>query len=128
MRYFFISCVFFLFQACSDKDKIPANILSKSKMQTVLWDLLRADEYVISVAAADSTLNVKDKSIELYEQVFKMHNVTKNEFQKSLVFYQARPDLLKVILDSITNQQRVIMERQYKPRPDTVKRREKPIE
>ena len=127
MRYFLIAGLFFLFQSCLNKDKIPANVLSKKKMQSVLWDLLRADEYVVDYATKDSTLNKKEKSIELYEQVFRIHHITKNEFQKSLDFYQGRPDLLKIILDSISNRQRLIMEKQYNSRPDTGKKQVKPV-
>ena len=127
MRYFLFVCVVFLFQACLNKDKIPANVLSKTNMQSVLWDLLRVDEYITDYAAKDSTLNKKDKSIELYEQVFRIHNITKNEFQKSLDFYQGRPDLLKIILDSMSSRQRIIMEKQYKSESDSVKKKTKAI-
>ena len=127
MRYFLIVCLSFLFQSCIDKDKIPVNVLSKKNMQSVLWDLMRADEYVADYGGKDSTLNKKEKSIELYEQVFRIHNITRNEFQKSLDFYQGRPDLLKIILDSITNWQRLIMEKQYKSLSDSIKKRTKAI-
>jgi uncharacterized protein DUF4296 len=71
-------------------------------------------------------LNNKDKSIELYEQVFRIHNITKNEFQKSLDFYQARPDLLKIIFDSISSRQRLVLEKNYNSRPDSVKKQVNP--
>ncbi len=97
-------------------------------MQLVLWDLLRADEYVVNNASKDSTLNIKVKSIELYDQVFRIHNITKDEFQKSLDYYQSRPDLLKVILDSISSQGRYIMEKQYNTKPDSIKKQARSVE
>ena len=127
MRYYPIAFFLFLFQSCLEKNNIPPGVLSKDKMQSVLWDMLRADQFVIDNASRDSLLNKEKKSIELYEQVFKVHHITKNDFQKSLDFYQGRPDLLKIIIDSITNQQRVIMEKQYQSKPDTVNKKIKPV-
>ena len=127
MRYFLIAFFLFLFQSCVEKDKLPANVLSKNKMQSVLWDLLRADEFVVNNSTKDSALNIRDKSIELYDQVFRIHNITRDEFQKSLDYYQTRPDLLKVILDSISNQGRLVVESQYN-RPDSIKKQPKSIE
>jgi hypothetical protein len=128
MRYFIIACFLFLFQSCLNKDKIPSNVLPPKKMQLILWDMLRADEYISNNVAKDSTLNTKDKSIELYEEVFRIHNITKNEFQKSLDYYQSRPDLLRVILDSISSQGRNIMEKQYSSKPDSIKKRPKAVD
>ena len=128
MRYFLIAFFLFLFQSCLNKDKIPSNVLPLKKMQLVLWDLLRADELIGSKISKDSSLDIKDKSIEMYEQVFRIHNITKNEFQKSVDYYQTRPDLLRVILDSISSQGRNIMARQYNSKPDSIKKQLKSVE
>ena len=120
MRYFLITCFFLLFFSCTNRDKVPDNVLSPKKMQSVLWDMLRADQFVATYVVKDTGLNKKQESIKLYQQVFQIHNISKEKFQKSLEFYQNRPDLLKVILDSIFNNQRTMMERLHQPRHDSL--------
>ena len=89
-------------------------------MQSVLWDMLRVDQFVVTYVAKDTGLNKKQESIKLYEQVFRIHKTSKEKFQKSLDFYQNRPDLLKVILDSIFNNQRTMMEKLHQPKHDSL--------
>ncbi|MFI5133670.1 MAG: DUF4296 domain-containing protein [Chitinophagales bacterium] len=100
---FFISI--FLF-ACSGKNKIPRAVLPKQEMRAVLWDMLRADEFLAAyVLPKDSSLNKKKKSTELYEQVFRIHHINRDEFKKSFSFYQSHPSLMKDILDSLSAKQ-----------------------
>ena len=120
MRYFLVTCFFFLFFSCSNRDKVPANVLSPKKMQSVLWDMLRVDQFIVNYVARDTLLDKKQESIRLYEQVFKIHKISREEFQKSLDFYQNRPDLLKVILDSIFNNQKTMMEKVHQPKHDSL--------
>ena len=120
MRYFLMTYSFFLFFSCSNRDKVPADVLSPKKMQSVLWDMLRADQFVATYVVRDTALDKKKESIKLYEQVFRVHHISKEKFKKSVDFYQKRPDLLKVILDSIFNKQRTMMENRYPPRHDSL--------
>jgi hypothetical protein len=66
-----------------------------------MWDLMRADAYVTDFIMKDSTCDKKVESIKLYEKIFSIHSTTRETFKKSLAFYQSRPDLLKVINDSL---------------------------
>lgn len=76
-------------------------MLSQEKMTNILWDLLRADEFVYNYALKDSTRDKKQESIKLYEQVFRIHGTSKEQFEKSFTFYQSRPDLFKEVMDSL---------------------------
>ena len=88
--------------ACGKKEKIPAGILPVPQMTNVLWDLMLADEMVAMQYPVD-TANVRfDTSLVLYSQVAKAHNTTQKQFQQSLQFYKKRPDLMQVIIDSLT--------------------------
>src|SRR5687768_11449882 len=100
---FIISILFIFLFSCIKKQKIPNNILDQDQMTLLLWDMIRADEFVYNYVMKDSTLDKKQESIKLYEQVFRLHGTTKEEFEKSLAFYQARPDLLKPVMDSLRN-------------------------
>lgn len=76
-------------------------MLDQDQMTKVMWDLIRADEYVYNFIMKDSARDKKQESIKLYEQVFRIHHTSKEEFEKSLYFYQRRPDLLKPVMDSL---------------------------
>jgi hypothetical protein len=82
--------------------------------------MLRVDQFIVNYVARDTLLDKKQESIRLYEQVFKIHKISREEFQKSLDFYQNRPDLLKVILDSIFNNQKTMMEKVHQPKHDSL--------
>jgi len=100
--------------SCSDKKPIPEEILSQEKMQVVLWDVIRADELVSYNSITDSSLNKSARTAELYSKIFKIHGISKTSFEKSMQFYQLRPDLLQPILDSLkysSERKTIIVER-----------------
>src|SRR5438067_1469932 len=102
MRYLFSVIVFSLVLiSCNHQQSIPKNILQPSKMQAVLWDLLRADEVVNFYIVKDSTYRTLEKRTNLYQSVFKIHNISKTEFKNSLRFYEDHPEFLKPIVDSM---------------------------
>ena len=117
MRKIFLILFFPLFFiACSGKNRIPKGVLSKERMEAVLWDLVRADEFVAGyVLPGDSSLDKKQESIMLYEQVFRIHHSSKEEFKKSFSFYQSHPSLFKIILDSLQARQSALAAEQNKP-------------
>ena len=119
-----LAVIFFI--GCINKNKIPGGVLLQEQMRMVMWDLMRADEYVTNFILKDSTLNRKAESIKLYEQVFQMHGTSQERFKQSLAFYQSRPDLLKPITDSLRSNERKALENQYstpKPGIDSIKKK-----
>jgi hypothetical protein len=94
----------FAIAACTGKNKIPKGILSRPKMEAVLWDLISADEFVSGyILPQNPSIDRKKESFKLYDQVFRMDKTSSDEFRKSLSFYQSHPYLLKDILDSINS-------------------------
>jgi hypothetical protein len=92
--------------ACSNDKSIPSGILSQDKMTGVLWDMIEADQYAQTIAKdtafVDSAdLNLKLENLRLYEQVFQLHHVTRDEFRKSYKYYMDHPDLTQVLFDSL---------------------------
>jgi len=67
-----------------------------------MWDLLRADQYVAGSALKDSATKKKNESLKLYEEIFHLHHITRNQFKKSYDYYSSRPDLFQPILDSLS--------------------------
>ena len=40
-----LGILLFTAAGCSDKNNIPSGILSREKMEGVLWDMIQADQY-----------------------------------------------------------------------------------
>jgi hypothetical protein len=93
-------CIVLLF-VFSCKPSLPDGILKPDKMKLVLWDISRADELVNYYSIKDSTFKKPEKYNAFYDTVFRLHNITNQEFNKSFQYYQDRPALLKIILDSL---------------------------
>jgi hypothetical protein len=88
--------------ACTNTKKTPENILPKQKMQSVLWDMIQADRFSVLFVAKDSAKkNLQTENLKSYEKVFQIHQISKDEFVKSYKYYLTRPDLAKLIFDSI---------------------------
>jgi len=100
MRTFLLLFVMFSILSCSNKSG-NTTFLKADKMEAVLWDLMRVDELVNQKHQKDSTLDKYGESVALYKQVFQIHNISEEQFKSSLQHYQANPNYLKPILDSL---------------------------
>ena len=89
-----------LFFSCTQKTKIPGTILPPDKMEKVLMDMLRAEEF-LNQRQSDSAIADSFNRVKLYQSVLTLHKTTKENFKKSFTFYEAHPDWLKVVLDSM---------------------------
>lgn len=107
MKNFFIAClVSSLIYACADKDKLPKGVLPKQQMREVMWDMIRAGEFLNGfVFNKDSSLNKIAESEKWYEKIYQLHKISKAEFEKSYAYYNGRPALMKEILDSLAKRQ-----------------------
>lgn len=90
----------FIISSCARKDN-QEKILPEKKMREVMWDMIRADQYVTDFLLKDSTKKKKDESVKLYDEIFHLHKITADEFKKSLAYYSSRPDLMRPIIDSL---------------------------
>lgn len=86
--------------ACSGDD-VPANLIPIDKMKTITWDMMRAGELAQDLYAKD-TITINQKTIMLYQQVFAVHGISKEDFYQSAKYYQAHPDLNEILVDSIS--------------------------
>lgn len=116
--------------ACSGKNKIPDGILPQQKMESILWDMISADEFVSGyVMPKNPSLDRKQESLRLYDKIFHIYKVDKEEFWKSLSFYQSHPSLLMNVLDSINAKHSVIPSRSIHPKLiDSLKLKDKAIQ
>jgi hypothetical protein len=95
-----IFLLFALFLSCSEKEQ-KQDILPEKEMREVMWDMMRADQYVAAFLLKDSTRNKKAESIKLYEEIFRIHKITREQFKTSFDYYSAQPDLFRPIIDSL---------------------------
>jgi hypothetical protein len=89
---------------CTDRSKIPDDIIRQPRMEKILWDMVQADRYVQSFVInrkEDSPSVRKENAAIMYEQVFRLNGITRQEFIKSYKYYLGRPDIAKTMFDSI---------------------------
>ena len=76
-------------------------ILPVNTMKTVMWDMMKADEWFVRTSQKDSLAKKKREDIRVYEQVFAVHRITRKQFYNSYKFYETHPVALKELLDSV---------------------------
>jgi Domain of unknown function (DUF4296) len=88
---------------CSDKKSVPSGILPRDKMENVLWDMIQADQYaaVLTKDSAAHIADLKTERLRLYDQVFRMHDVSRDKFRKSYQYYSDHPELSQDLFDSL---------------------------
>jgi hypothetical protein len=95
--------------ACGSDKPVPAGVLPPEKMQEVVWDLMRADQFVVGFAIPkDSALNKDAEKIKWYNRVLGIHRVSEQQFKESFRYYQTRPDLVAIMMDSIARKEEKI--------------------
>jgi hypothetical protein len=100
MRIFSISVFLIIFIGCSSNG-IHKGILPPERMQLVVYDLIRVDEFINNYVIKDSTIDIKKKRTILYQQVFKVHKTSREQFFSSYKYYQQNPKLQKQLFDSL---------------------------
>ena len=82
-----------------------------------MWQVMQADAVVNRRAMTDTSLKRFDTSLLLYGQIFEAQKISADQFKKSVRFYEARPDLLQIIFDSLQHR----VDAFSAPKADTVK-------
>jgi hypothetical protein len=99
MRLIALIIISSLLFSCSSS--VPRGIIGPDEMKQIVFDLIRADQFIDNYVTKDTTANVKERRITLYQQVFAIYEVSKEEFYKSYAYYQQHPDKNKVLFDSL---------------------------
>jgi Domain of unknown function (DUF4296) len=88
--------------ACSNRSSIPKGIIPLDTMQKVMKEMILAGEYSVQYISKDTLKQDKVKANQdLMETIFSVHHISATDFKNSLSFYESRPDLNKIIFDSI---------------------------
>ena len=89
----------------SCKESKPSGIIKPEKMKEILWDVFKADALSQQIVSTDSSKSLAEENVRLTRQVFLIHKVTKEEFEKSYTYYTQHPAIMISMLDSINAQQ-----------------------
>lgn len=93
--------------SCSEKDKIPPEVISSEKMSAIMWDMIRAQVLATEIARKDSSVTMEERRKALTEKVFEFHHIASAAFDESYNWYTDHPNIFKVIFDSLyTRKQR----------------------
>ena len=97
----YITMIFALL-ACSKKKKLPEDIIAQPKMQAIVWDLLRAGEFLNGyVLFRDTNVKAAEVSEKWFDKVYAIHQVTREQFNKSYEYYRTHPPVMRELLDSL---------------------------
>ena len=100
MRLIILILLIFAF-SCGRKDKVPEGVLEPAKMEKVMTDLLMSESFAESYLLIDTSKKRDEWFTGELNKVLAIQDVTQDQIRKSLDFYKTRPDLFKVIVDSI---------------------------
>ena len=109
-----LSTIFFLIillLACKNSNTIKP--LPLDTMKVVMWELLNADEWNNMIMVKDTLQKNSKLNLQFYQQIFAKHAITKEHFYQSYNYFDAQPDKMKVLFDSLT----VYAERKKKGQP-----------
>lgn len=92
--------------SCGNKEKLPAGVMTRDKMQSVMWDMMRASEFLNTfVFLKDTSVNKVTESEKWYDKVYELHKISRADFDKSYAYYRARPEVMKDIMDTLSAKQ-----------------------
>jgi hypothetical protein len=77
-------------------------ILPLDSMKIVMFDFLVADQWNTIRMAKDTNFVKAKNNLKSYQQVLAVHRITKAVFDSSLHYYEQRPDIFKVLIDSVS--------------------------
>ncbi len=101
IRLLFIPLIL-LISCTQSETKEKSEILSEKKMVDVLVDLQISETYFLDKKNINKD-ETKDLQPRYYKYIFEKHEVNKEQFDKSIKFYQEDLNKLKMIFDSVAS-------------------------
>ncbi len=101
-RLFFIILSILLFSGCTnkidDKKNIPADLIAKDQMVDVVVDLRLLDA-IMNVKLRKKETGLDSVNVLLYNSIMEKHGITREQFERSLTFYQGDLKVLDEIYE-----------------------------
>lgn len=100
MRYIVYAVLTCLLFSCSSNEGVPRDVIPITKMKFVMYDVFSAQE-LAQVNFPKDTTAAKQRTFQLFQQVFDIYKISREDFYKSFHYYEANPDKLKILTDSL---------------------------
>lgn len=111
-----VIAVLIILASCSGKNRLPAGVIAKEKMEAVMWDMMQADVFLSDfVLNKDTSLNKLTEHTKLYEKIFQIHQTNREKFIQSFSYYRSHPTIMKEVLDSLITKQVQEIQEQVTP-------------
>ena len=101
MKKLFYLIFLMMFFSCGKSKKPPSTVIQPKQMQSILWDVMRAETLASEIGRKDSSVDVAIQTKFLSQKVFNIHKTDSATFNKSYNWYLKHPDVLKIIFDSL---------------------------
>ncbi|MBA2250308.1 MAG: DUF4296 domain-containing protein [Chitinophagaceae bacterium] len=110
IRAFLILSLTLVFFSCADNSSIPSNIIKPQMMQSILWDMIKADVLTQVLLKNDTVKNDIDSTKKEYiNKILTIHNISGEQLTTSWTFYKNHPSILNNIIDSLNVQQKRVL-------------------
>jgi hypothetical protein len=96
--YFLFAVCLLCFYACSNKKDVE--LIGKNKMMDLITEVSLADAYAETYVLRDSSLKKDSVLQQELNAVYKINNITPEQFALSYKYYSSNPILFKEIIDS----------------------------
>jgi hypothetical protein len=96
-KLFLLCCAIVFFCSCNRKEQV----IAIPQMKLVMWDVITADEWMRKQFSTDTIIDSTKKNIALYNKIFALHKITKEEYYNSYNYYKNHPNEMKTLLDSL---------------------------
>jgi len=114
----FVFLLIYLFTNCENtKDKETLAPLPKDKMKVVLTDLYLAEAAAELHRVSNDSALLPHKSY-YFEDIFKKHNLTPQQYEKAYEYYTGQPDALLEIYEDIKEDLNALDESFKKNKPE----------
>jgi hypothetical protein len=87
--------------SCKGKST-KTQVLPLDTMKVVIWDLMNAEEWNNLAIVKDTALRKSKNNLKLYQQVFFIHHLSKEQFYYSYQYYEQQPDKMKILVDTLS--------------------------
>ncbi|SRR6185312_921379 len=101
MKNFLYLIFLMMLFSCGKSNKPPSSLIQPKEMQSILWDVMRAETLASQIGHRDSSVDVAIETKVLSQKVFNIHETDSASFNKSYNWYVKHPDVLKIIFDSL---------------------------
>jgi hypothetical protein len=98
-KYFFLLAFTFFIFSCSEKQvTIPDDVIKEKEMTAILTDVHIAQAALSNKSQTDSS---SYKITDYVNEILKDHNISQEDFTRSLKFYSENPEILQQVYDSV---------------------------